>query len=173
MHAAKVAGSNKCGYCHSAKDTKHTFKASDNFASCKVCHGGAAKIGDIQMAHKDDYDGDGKKEVLADELHGMADLLFAEMQKVAKAAKAPLCYSSSAYPYFFKDTNDNGKCDGKEGIYPNKYAAWTAGLVKAAHNYQTWKKDHGAWAHNFAYMAQGLYDAIADLKGDVSKLKRP
>jgi hypothetical protein len=45
--------------------------------------------------------------------------------------------------------------------------------MKAAFNYQLSRVEHGAWAHNFSYMGQLLYDSVADLGGDVSKLTRP
>ena len=45
--------------------------------------------------------------------------------------------------------------------------------MKATHNYQISQKEHGAWAHNFDYMSQLLYDSIEDLGGNVSGLIRP
>ena len=77
------------------------------------------------------------------------------------------------YPYFFKDTNGDKSCSAAEAVASNGFSAWTAGLAKAAFNYQLSRKEPGAWAHNFDYMAQLLYDSTADLGGDVSKLRRP
>jgi hypothetical protein len=45
--------------------------------------------------------------------------------------------------------------------------------MKAAFNYQLSRKDPGAWAHNFDYVAQLLYDGIADLGASVTNLTRP
>jgi hypothetical protein len=45
--------------------------------------------------------------------------------------------------------------------------------MKAAHNFQIWVKEPGAWAHNTNYIAQLLIDSIEDLGGDVSSFKRP
>ena len=45
--------------------------------------------------------------------------------------------------------------------------------MKAAYNYQLARKEPGAWAHNFDYVAQLLYDSVADLGGSVTDLSRP
>jgi len=50
---------------------------------------------------------------------------------------------------------------------------WTPALVKASYNYQLSRTEPGAWAHNFDYMAQPLYDSVADLGGSVVGLVRP
>ena len=55
----------------------------------------------------------------------------------------------------------------------NAFAAFTPALMKASFNYQLSRKEPGAWAHNFDYMAQLLYDGVADLGGSVTKLIRP
>lgn len=172
MHVSNKPGSNDCTYCHNPMTTKHTFDVKDNMAACTVCHSGIKSIEEIKMNSKEDYDGNGKVEHLTDELHGLADLVYAEILKTAKV-KSALCYTTAAYPYWFKDTDGNGTCEASEAAYSNSYKDWTAAGVRAAHNYQTWKKDPGAWAHNFTFMAQVLIDTIADLGGDVSKLKRP
>jgi hypothetical protein len=90
----------------------------------------------------------------------------------AVAAPGP-CYAPDAYPYFFKDTNGDKSCSTVETAATNAFTAWTPGLVKAAYNYQLSRTDPGAWAHNFAYVGELLFDSIADLGGDVSKLTRP
>ena len=40
--------------------------------------------------------------------------------------------------------------------------------MKAAYNYQLSRKEPGAWAHNFDYVAQLLFDSVADLGGSVT-----
>jgi hypothetical protein len=45
--------------------------------------------------------------------------------------------------------------------------------MKASFNYQLSRKEPGAWAHNFDYMVQLLYDGIADLGGNTTTLTRP
>jgi hypothetical protein len=90
----------------------------------------------------------------------------------AVAAPGP-CYAAGAYPYFFKDTDGNKTCSAAEAVSTNGFAPWTPALVKAAFNYQISRVEPGAWAHNFSYVGQLLYDSVADLGGDVSKLTRP
>jgi hypothetical protein len=58
-------------------------------------------------------------------------------------------------------------------VSSNGFSPFTAALMKAAFNYQLSRKDPGAWAHNFDYMGQLLYDSIADLGGSVATLNRP
>jgi hypothetical protein len=87
------------------------------------------------------------------------------MQAAAVAGGSSLCYDSSAYPYFFKDTNGSGTCDPDERTNANRFSAWTPALMKAAHNFQIAQKEHGAWAHNFDYTVQLLIDSIVDLGG--------
>ena len=53
---------------------------------------------------------------------------------------------------------------------PTLRATWDAqvGVLQswAGATYQVWKKDPGAWAHNFDYMAQIMFDTLEDLGGD-------
>ena len=55
----------------------------------------------------------------------------------------------------------------------NRFTAWTPALMKAAHNFQISLKEPGAWAHNFDYMAQLLYDSAVDLSGAGQGMRRP
>jgi predicted CXXCH cytochrome family protein len=167
-------GGTQCTSCHDPKGSNHTFLITDSWDStCKTCHADAD--GDptrIRQVHLADYDGDGNtQETLAAEIDGLAARVLAAMQG---AAAAPgLCFAPGTYPYFFKDTNGDGTCSTAEAVAANAFAAWTPGLVKAAYNYQMSRNDPGAWAHNFAYIGELLYDTVADLGGDVSKLTRP
>lgn len=167
-------GGEQCTSCHSPEGTHHTFKITDAWdGTCRICHADAD--GDptkIRIVHTADYDGDGNvAEPLAAEIDGLAARLLAAMQA---AAPAPgLCYTPDTYPYFFKDTNGDKTCNATETASSNGFSAWTAALAKATFNYQLSRKEPGAWAHNFDYMAELLYDSIGDLGGDVSKLTRP
>ena len=91
------------------------------------------------------------------------------------AAPAPgLCYAEATYPYFFKDTERRQELQRHRGrLRRTASRPGRRRSLKAAHNYQLWRKDPGAWAHNFDYTAQLLYDSAADLGADVSKLRRP
>ena len=121
-----------------------------------------------------DYDGDGDTgEPLRAEIDTLAGALLSRMQEVATLEGKDICYDTDAYPYFFVDDDADGACGPGEGIYPNRYDAWTPALLSAAHNYQISQKDPGAWAHNFDYMAQLLIDSIEDLGGEVASFTRP
>jgi predicted CXXCH cytochrome family protein len=167
-------GGTQCTSCHDPGGSHHTFRIEDSWdRTCRSCHADAN--GDpkkIRLVRTVDYDGDGNStEPLAAELETFAARTLAGMQ--ALAAAPGLCYAESTYPYFFKDTNGDKSCSAAEAVSSNGFTAWTAPLAKAAFNYQLWRKEPGAWAHNFDYMAQLLYDSAADLGADVSKLRRP
>jgi len=167
-------GGTQCTSCHDPKATNHTFLVADAWdARCRTCHADAN--GDaraIRMRHQGDYDGDGNaREPLADEIAGMATRLLVALQGKAGS----LCYGPGVYPYFFKDADMDRKplCSPAEAVAANAFTAWTADLVKAAHNYQIAQTEPGAWIHNFDYMAELLYDSTFALGGDVTTMIRP
>jgi hypothetical protein len=98
----------------------------------------------------------------------LARFLFAEIQAHAQGLGAPICYEPGRYPYFFNDLDGSGDCNGNEASFPNRYQAWDAALIKAAHNYQHSQAEPGAWAHNFAYICQLVIDSIIDLSGNAA-----
>lgn len=166
-------GGTQCTSCHDPVSSHHTFQIADGWTNCRACHADAD--GDptaIRLVHTDDYDGDGNtNESLAAEIDGMAARVLAAMQ--ANVGATGLCYAPGAYPYFFKDTNGDKTCGAAEAVSSNGFSAWTPALVKAAFNYQLSRTDPGGWAHNFDYLAELLYDSVADLGGDVTALIRP
>jgi hypothetical protein len=178
-----------CTYCHDPGVSEHTFDPDQKLDTCRVCHGGAslASTRDIRGViwtpsdlYPLDYDGDGDAdEPLRTEISDLLDALRAAIEAAAAAAGQPMCYSESSYPYWFHDNNpSNGVCDVAERTNPNRYQAWKTAypdgrLLKAAFNYQLIRKEPGAWAHNFSYAAQLLYDSIEDVGGDVAGLARP
>jgi predicted CXXCH cytochrome family protein len=167
-------GGTQCTSCHDPKGSHHTFQIADAWdGTCKTCHADAdGDPKNIRQVHLGDYDGDGNaQETLAAEIDGLAARVLGAMQSAA-AAPGP-CYSPGVYPYFFKDTNGDKTCSAAEAVAANAFSAWTPALVKAAYNYQLSRTEPGAWAHNFAYMGELLYDSVVDLGGDVSKLTRP
>ncbi len=164
-------GGAQCTSCHDPESSHHTFQIADAWNTrCRNCHADAdGDAKNIRLVHTDDYDGDGNiAEPLAAEIDGLAAKVLAAMQD-----KAGLCYDGATYPYFFNDKNGNRQCDAAELVATNAFAAFTPALMKASFNYQLSRKEPGAWAHNFDYMAQLLYDGVADLGGSVTKLIRP
>ncbi|MBC8131760.1 MAG: hypothetical protein H7X95_02165, partial [Deltaproteobacteria bacterium] len=164
-------GGTQCTSCHDPVASNHTFQIADVWgARCQTCHADAnGDAQNIRLVHPADSDGDGNaREPLAAEIDGLAAKLMAAMQTAA-----PLCYDGHTYPYFFNDKNGDKLCGATEVVSANAFAAFTPALMKASFNYQFSRKEPGAWAHNFDYMAQLLYDGIVDLGGNVTTLVRP
>jgi predicted CXXCH cytochrome family protein len=160
----------QCAGCHDPQASNHTFRIEDVWDSvCDTCHSDQDGPEEIRIVHLDDYDGDANDtEPLRAELDGLAARL---LQTMVAAAPSPLCYAD-AYPYWLGAGGDAaGRC--AEGETAGGFADWTAELLRAAHNYQLWHVEPGAYAHNFDYLAQLLHDSIADLGGDVTGLLRP
>ncbi len=173
-----VEGYDTCVACH---DT-HSLEVK--VSQCTVCHSDVKAVEDLKNVREPssgpDYDGDGDvKEGMYYEIEGLQAVLYSAIQAYGKdVVKTPIVYSAEAYPYFFIDTNADGKVDEAEAVFPNAYASWTARLMKAAYNYQTSIKDPGAFAHGNKYIVQLLVDSIEDLNTklptpvDTSKLHR-
>lgn len=152
------APQNTCSGCHDA----HALAPDE--AACIACHS-VEDTTKIRMKSIADYDGDGDAaEGLKGEIDTMVEQLYAAMQSYARdVVKSPLAYDPLAYPYFFADTNDNGKVDAEEKKPDNGYKGWTPRLVTAAYNYQYAQKDPGGYVHNAPYLLQVLYDSLEDL----------
>jgi hypothetical protein len=167
-----VEGYDTCIGCHDS----HTLEVK--VSECANCHEGVAAVEDLKkvrmISSAKDYDGDGNvEEGMAEELAGMQEILFAEIQKYAKdTAGAGIVYDPATYPYFLLDADNDGKADTNDQGAPRGYNKWTPRLLKAAYNYQLSVKDPGAFAHGNKYIVQLLYDSIEDLGGDVSALAR-
>jgi len=182
-------GGNSCTSCHNPVSTQHSFHANDAFDAAggcgSTCHSAAADVHAIRMtAHAGDYDGDGNtSETLADEISGLAAALITAIRAEAVANGTSICYAPNNYPYWYVDNigATNGVCDPTEDYSSgNRFGGWNLnvglsgyGFMKACFNYQVYKKEPGAWAHNFNYMAQLLIDSTEDMGGDVSSFTRP
>ena len=164
---AHVEGVDTCVACHDP----HALEP--NTAACAGCHTGQA-LEEIRMTSTADYDGDGDTaEGLKGELEGMSELLYAAIQEYASTNSQGIVYDPARHPYFFLDANGDDAADVNDEDAPIGYTAFTPTLLKAAYNYQYVQKDPGAYVHNFAYVAQALYDSIEDLGGTVQGLTRP
>lgn len=166
------ANRTQCAGCHDPVTSNHTFRITDAWESvCQLCHFDETGPEEIRMVHLEDYDGNGNvTEPLEQELEGLASQLLSAMRA---AAASPLCYAKR-HPYWFVDNggSSEGWCASDDIDGANRFEDWTPDLMKAAHNFQLHMMDPGAYAHNFAYMAQLLFDGIEDLEGDVSALAR-
>ncbi len=142
-------------------------------ARCGVCHADAnGNPENVRLVHPEDYDGDADvSESLRSEIDGMATALLGAMQSAA--GPTGLCYDVAVYPYFFNDPNADGVCSTEEATSVNAFTLWTAELMRAAHNYQLSRKDPGAYAHNFDYIGQLLFDSTENLLQSVGSMTRP
>jgi predicted CXXCH cytochrome family protein len=167
-------GGAQCTSCHDPIMSQHSFTIADTWDSrCNVCHADAnGNPENVRLVHLADYDGDADvSESLRAEVDGMAAALLVAMRNAAGASG--LCYEPSTYPYFFGDPNGDGVCSVNEAISANAFTAWTAALMRAAHNFQLSRKDPGAWAHNFDYIGQLLFDSTENLALSGGVLTRP
>jgi predicted CXXCH cytochrome family protein len=180
---------NLCESCHHGRESKATVDAQIatgkyKFLNVHYLPAGATKLGSaVHVGYE--YDGKTYAGPLSHvggtqctSCHDPAGShhtfqITAAKLLAAMQAVAPLCYDGDTYPYFFKDTNGDKQCAAAELTAANGFAAFTPALMKASFNYQLSRKEPGAWAHNFDYMAQLLYDSIADLGGSTAALTRP
>jgi len=162
----------KCTDCHEVHALEVKMSAEEK--GCVMCHAGVTDPTAIRMGAPD-YDGDGNvTESVNDELTGLREVLYKQIQSYTKAKKIDgIAYSAVAYPYWFADKDGDGKGDKNDTGGNMAYSTWTPNLLKAAFNYQYATKDPGAFVHNPKYVAQVLIDSIEILGGDVTKLARP
>jgi hypothetical protein len=164
-----VDAANVCSECHDP------HKLDVKVDKCASCHG-TKTVADLPTIRKDgdknDYDGNGKPEGIGLEVKGLEAKLYAAIQAYGTKNKKPIAYSATSYPYFFNDTNANGKVDPDEAKSANAYSGWTANLLRAAYNYQWVQKDPGAYAHNGHYIIQILFDSVKAVGGDMKGLAR-
>lgn len=181
----------KGGYEYEGKRYDAFFDHSKSMNECADCHGAHSlevQVDDCAECHDDieietvedlhnirynfaDYNGNGDdEEGVYYEIEGLQTVLYDAMRTyAAETAGTGIQYDSHAYPYFFKDVNNDGVKDEDDG----GYNTWTPRLLRAAYNYQYVSKDPGAFAHNAPYVIQLLVDSIEDLGGDVSGMERP
>ncbi len=157
---------NSCTECH---DTHALQIVIDD---CGECHEGADSLEGLRTIRMTDvdYDGDGDAtEGVYGEIDTMRDRLYAAIQAYAiDVVGTPILYDAHAYPYWFADTDGNGRINDEEG----GFSTWTPNLLRAAYNYQDSNKDPGGYAHNSSYVLQILFDSIQAVGGDVTGATR-
>lgn len=163
-----VPGLERCQDCHD----QHTLEI--RLDVCSDCHNVTTKndLYAIRMesSRVNDYDGDGDLvEGLYFEIDTLRDKLMLAMQNYAREVIGqPMAYDGSSYPYWFKDTNDNGVVDDAERSNANRFSTFSARLLKASYNYQYAVKDPGGFAHNGKFIIQILHDSIEDVNSAIS-----
>jgi hypothetical protein len=155
--------------CHACHDP-HSLVIDPK--SCSPCHANVVDEEDLRDIRQStpDYDGDGNaREGIASELETLHDLLYQILREyAARVLGAPIAYNDLAYPYFFVDTNNDGKTDEQEATFVNRYVLWSPRLLHAAYNYQFVEKDPGGFVHNPKYLLQVMYDSVEDLRQQVT-----
>jgi hypothetical protein len=141
----------------------------DEFAvdECSQCHKNVNTLADlagIRTELKGDFDGNGREEGIGREVENQKKALYAAIQQYAKnVAGTPIAFSPDGFPYWFADTNGNGRIDPDEFKPANGYKAYTPRLMQAVYNYTYTVRDPGAAYHNARYTLQLLYDSLDSL----------
>lgn len=151
-------GKDTCLECHMVKDKngvkEHTFKMSkENIAnSCGRCHKNATTFNPQAKA---DYDGDGTKKGIQDEVSGLLKVLESQILESLKGGK----FVSKSGKIQFQDAT------GKE-----LEAAPEKKVYNAAWNYYLVRNDRSKGIHNPNYTIQLLQQSYKDLTGkDIPK----
>ena len=157
---------NSCTECHDTHALEIVIE------DCAECHEGADTLEGLRTIRMTDvdYDGDGDvTEGVYGEIDTMRNSLYAAIQAyAADVVGTAIIYDAHAYPYWFGDTDGNGRVnDDEEG-----FSSWTPNLLRAAYNYQDSQKDPGGFAHNSSYVMQILFDSIQAVDGDVTGITR-
>jgi hypothetical protein len=157
FHAANASA---CTECHNA----HSLQVDPQ--QCATCHVNVVTqqdFLDIRM-QKTDYDGNGDiEEGIYFEINTLSSYLLEALQNYAhNVAGTPIVYENQ-FPYFFIDSDQDGFADPDEVNFPNRYNTWTPRLLKAAYNYQFYKKDIGGYIHNPRYIIQLLHDSLVNI----------
>jgi len=124
----------------------------------------------IRPASIPDYNANGNtKESLKDEIAGLENALYAQMQAYSlNNLGALILYDPVPYPYWFKDLNGNVILDPDEAVSTNAYPM-DARLLRTSFNLHLSKKEPHGFIHNARYIAELLVDSIQHLGGDVAR----
>lgn len=144
-----VPGMNTCTGCH------EPHQGEVRAEKCATCHQGA------------------RPEGKAKEIESAKRELYAAIQQYARTVGgASIAFSPEAFPYWYTDTNANGKVDPDEIKPANGYKAYTPRLLQAVYNYSFALRDPGAGYHNGRYVGQLLHDSLESL-GAAGGRQRP
>jgi hypothetical protein len=155
-----VGGMNTCTACHEPHGGEVRIE------KCGTCHQGVKTLADAAGIRKSagDFDGNGREEGLAREIENQKRELYAAILQYARAVGgSSIAFTPDAFPYWYADTDGNGKIDAGELRPDNPYKAYTPRLLQAVYNYTFVLRDPGAAYHNGRYALQLLYDSLESL----------
>jgi hypothetical protein len=154
----------KVAYEFSGKSYAGRYKHPKQLDNCTACHdphGGQAKVEKCGSCHEDKGD---RIEDFKGELKKSMDDLYAGIQQYARSVGgASIAFSPDGFPYWYADSNGNGKVDADELKPSNGYKAYTPRLLQAVYNYTFLLRDPGAAIHNRSYANQIVYDSLESL----------
>ena len=190
-----------CMNCHSPILSRHTMEVEKTYdvGGCggngchdSALHGGlaaaapAVPYSTFQSPSRNlttglGYDNNAGTQTLGDELGSFADNLGVAAAKyfmakgIKQAAKDPCWNLTTNVLRQANAGNVTAICDGTESTNWATTNAMDPKLIRAWYNMSFYTGDPGAWAHNFDYIAELMYDSARDLGGDaaVATLIRP
>src|SRR6266540_6054510 len=115
---AHVDGANTCTGCH------EPHGGAVAVAKCSGCHLNVKTVADlpkIRMTSTGDFDGNGIEEGMPREVANLHRELYAAIQEYArKVGGSAIAFTLEEYPYWYRDTNGNGRIDPEEIRPDNK-----------------------------------------------------
>ena len=152
----------KVAYEYAGKSYAGRFNHVPGMNTCVACH--EPHAGEVHLEKCGTCHQGGKPETMARQIAGQKRELYAAIQQYARAVGgSALAFSPEAFPYWYADTNGNGKVDPEELRPDNGYKAYTPRLLQAVYNYTFLLRDPGAAYHNARYAGQLAHDALESL----------
>lgn len=153
----------KVGYEYPGKTYVGRFTHPLGLNTCTSCH--EPHTGELQAQKcATCHVSGGRPEARASSVAKSKADLYAGIQQYARTVGGmSIAFSPAAFPYWYADTNGNGKVDPEELKPSNGYKAYTPRLVQATYNYTFLLRDPGAGYHNGRYAQQLAYDTLESL----------
>ena len=152
----------RVAYEYAGKDYAGRFSHVPGMDTCTSCH--EAHRGELRAEKCGACHQGGRPVARARAIERQKAELYAAIQRYARAVGgSSIAFSPDASPYWYTDTNGNGKVDPDELKPANSYKAYTPRLLQAVYNYTFALRDPGAAYHNGRYAGQLLHDSLDSL----------